>query len=77
MSHSAFSLFDVLHRSLESSSLLALGNNTDCLLMESAFCMKKVLMSEYELVPISPAPVERANGQCPGQGGGGNGGKGN
>ena len=67
MSHSAFSLFDVLRRSLESSTLLAGGSNTDCLLMESAFCIKKVLMSEYESALRSPALVERANGQSPGE----------
>lgn len=58
----------VLHRSLESSSLLAQGSNTDCLLMESAFCMEKVLMSDKESALISPALVERANGHCPGEG---------
>lgn len=33
------------------------------------FCMEKVLMSENELVLMSPALLERANGQCPGEGG--------
>lgn len=33
--------------SLVSCLWLAQGRNTDCLLMESAFCMKKVLMSKY------------------------------
>lgn len=68
-----FYIFTVLHRSLESSPLFAQGTNTDCLLMEFAFCMKKVLMREYQSTLISPVLVERANGQCPGEGEEGNG----
>lgn len=71
MTHSGFSLLDVW---ISTSPRSAQGSNTDCLLKKSAFCMKNVLMSEYESAPLSL--LERANGQCPGEGDEGNGKKG-